>query len=580
MNRSRTERINYAMKAYNYVLDEFLDDKTGHIGSALGNDGYKDDIRKVVKLMDSDLDQLMHPETGGPDQKLVHLNRGSRSLLRCLRAFYVCRRNEGVDIDSTWCNIAGEEFDEFHYNTWDPNTTYRLIEATPTPHVIDAPIPIKRDFRLLVGEIIGCRDKLIPSPHEILNYQHNGMLHSRCEKKFLYESTAEHTCKYLLRVLKAVVERHYTSINDEWSDVKLSDFNKFLIDRGYAPLKGVVVDLILEGSPMNQIEEASIKIQKAFKEFLTRQRRRSIVHASIAIQRFARRYTLRDSKRQITELALGVHDQTVDKQYSEMSKDEEKITGGPCTDTKTSLGGPCENTKKTITQQAATPLLNYTKNEFLSPTPCEFDMGRDNEPPDILDSHNNSDNQSFREMSAPGGYITIDDCRLSSGIRFVTASSDHVNEYELSNNEGDDGYDNKNITTSPDIDDDNSTVSKASIMSATMNPTMVPIPASPETSLKIYFDQFEDELDRVVDSAMFSRDYSASGYDALSSSQTGILEIPVNDNLIPPAPTSIIQCLPGEIVLPNSGDIPDTAEVVKAIQTLPPLPISPEPPPE
>ena len=59
-----------------------------------------------------------------------------------------------------------------------------------------------------------------------------------------------------------------------------------------------------------------------------------------------------------------------------------------------------------------------------------------------------------------------------------------------------------------------STVSNASIMSATMNPTMVPLPASPEVDLRIYFDRFEDELDRVVDSAMFSKDYSTSGYKA------------------------------------------------------------------
>ena len=74
MNRTRMERINYAKKAYKHVLDEFLDDKTGNIDSALKNDGYKDDIRCLVKLTDSDLNQLMHPETGGPDQKLVSLN--------------------------------------------------------------------------------------------------------------------------------------------------------------------------------------------------------------------------------------------------------------------------------------------------------------------------------------------------------------------------------------------------------------------------------------------------------------------------------------------------------------------------
>ena len=129
MNRTRTERTNYAKKAYKHVLDEFLDDKTGNIDSALGNDGYKDDIRCVVKLTDSDLDQLMHPETGGPDQKLVSLNRGSRSLLRCLRAFYICRKNDGFDIDSKWCEIPGEDFDDFRLDIWDPDHTYKLNSA-------------------------------------------------------------------------------------------------------------------------------------------------------------------------------------------------------------------------------------------------------------------------------------------------------------------------------------------------------------------------------------------------------------------------------------------------------------------
>ena len=83
----------------------------------------------------------------------------------------------------------------------------------------------------------------------------------------------------------------------------------------------------------------------------------------------------------------------------------------------------------------------------------------------------------------------------------------------------------------------------------------------------------------MVNSAMLSKDYSTSGCEALSNSQSDIVEIPVNDNLTPPAPTSILQLLRGETLLPGSDDVPDTAEIVKAIQTLPPLPISPEPPP-
>ena len=80
-----------------------------------------------MSLTDLDLDQLIHEKSERLNKKFVYLNRGSRNLLRCLRAFYVYKKNEGFYIDSTWCEVPGEEFDEFHYNTWDPNTTYRLI---------------------------------------------------------------------------------------------------------------------------------------------------------------------------------------------------------------------------------------------------------------------------------------------------------------------------------------------------------------------------------------------------------------------------------------------------------------------
>lgn len=129
MARTVTERTNYAMKAYKHVLDEFLDDTTGNIDSALGNDGYKDDIRKVTKLTDSYLDQLMHQETGGPDKKLLPMNRGSRSILRCLSAFNICQKNDGFDIDSKWCEIPGEDFDDFRLDIWD-----QTIPISLTPH--------------------------------------------------------------------------------------------------------------------------------------------------------------------------------------------------------------------------------------------------------------------------------------------------------------------------------------------------------------------------------------------------------------------------------------------------------------
>ena len=83
----------------------------------------------------------------------------------------------------------------------------------------------------------------------------------------------------------------------------------------------------------------------------------------------------------------------------------------------------------------------------------------------------------------------------------------------------------------------------------------------------------------MVNSAMVSKDYSTSGCETQSNSQTDLIEIPVDGNLTPAAPTSILHLLDGETLLPGSGDVPDTAEIIKAIQALPPLPISPEPPP-
>ena len=67
----------------------------------------------------------------------------------------------------------------------------------------------------------------------------------------------------------------------------------------------------------------------------------------------------------------------------------------------------------------------------------------------------------------------------------------------------------------------------------------------------------------------------------------GILEVPVNDNLTPPAPTSILHLLPGETMLTYVKDVPTTDENFNMIRmvpqniirTVPQPPIPPEPPP-
>ena len=127
---TRKARKEYAKKAYKHVIEEFLEQKIGgNIDKALANSGYNNDITCVVKLRESDLDKLVHEESVGTDVELVPLNRGSRNLLRCLIAFYVCKKNAGIDINSRWCDIPGEDFDNFRLDEWDPEHTYRLDSA-------------------------------------------------------------------------------------------------------------------------------------------------------------------------------------------------------------------------------------------------------------------------------------------------------------------------------------------------------------------------------------------------------------------------------------------------------------------
>ena len=114
MTKTRKEEADYAKLAYKHAIEELLDRNLGgNIDQALDNHGCGGDIRNVVTLTDQDLGQLMHKEGAGQDKKAVHLNPGSRNLLRCLKAFYVCKKNIGVEIESTWCEISGEEFNNF-----------------------------------------------------------------------------------------------------------------------------------------------------------------------------------------------------------------------------------------------------------------------------------------------------------------------------------------------------------------------------------------------------------------------------------------------------------------------------------
>ena len=68
---------------------------------------------------------------------------------------------------------------------------------------------------------------------------------------------------------------------------------------------------------------------------------------------------------------------------------------------------------------------------------------------------------------------------------------------------------------------------------------------------------------------MFSKEYSTSGCKTLNDSTMGVLEVPVNDNLTPPTPTSILHLLPGETMLTYVKDVPTTAENFNIIRTVP-----------
>lgn len=139
-----------------------------------------------------------------------------------------------------------------------------------------------------------------------------------------------------------------------------------------------------------------------------------MICARTTIQKSLRECTVKNNEGQIVGPAMGIQCWDTNIGYTNGLKDEVKntdsifkikTTGGPFESPKTLLGGPCRDTRKNTIQKVATPLLDYNPTESLSPTPYEFDMGKDNEPPDI------------------------------------------------NNDEGNDAYDNRHITVSSDVDD-------------------------------------------------------------------------------------------------------------------------------
>ena len=188
---TRRSQREYAKWAYKYVIEEFLGEKMGgNIDKALAHGGYND-IAQVVKLRDSDIDELMHE--AGPNNQLVDLNRGSKNLLRCLRAFYICKLNDGEPINDTWCDISKETFRDFRLNEYDRNQTYRRT-ATVTQKPKARPSVVKTShsgwigFRAIVGQILGKRGSHF-SPAKVLTLQYTDLNGLQCNIAPLYDQS-------------------------------------------------------------------------------------------------------------------------------------------------------------------------------------------------------------------------------------------------------------------------------------------------------------------------------------------------------------------------------------------------------
>ena len=85
----------------------------------------------VIKLSTTKIDHLQYKVGKGIDQKLADLTVGSKQLVRIVKAFYIYMKNEGVDIDTTWCDISGDVFDKYRLDVFDPNQSYTLA-STPS----------------------------------------------------------------------------------------------------------------------------------------------------------------------------------------------------------------------------------------------------------------------------------------------------------------------------------------------------------------------------------------------------------------------------------------------------------------
>ena len=127
MVKTREQKCTYARASYSYVLKQLMDVKVdGIIDRALTDAGCQGDIRIVIKLSDAEIGRLCYKDGEGEDKKVFDLPVGSKQLVRIVKAFYIHQKSKGIDIDSSWLDITGDDFDTFRMDIYDPDQTYKI----------------------------------------------------------------------------------------------------------------------------------------------------------------------------------------------------------------------------------------------------------------------------------------------------------------------------------------------------------------------------------------------------------------------------------------------------------------------
>ena len=82
------------------------------------------------------------------------------------------------------------------------------------------------------------------------------------EGGYLFSSSDSVGFPNLSRILQAFVKRHKTPIEDDWSNVSLNTFNKFMEDIGYMALDRLVTELLYEGITIDDMASTAVKFKQ------------------------------------------------------------------------------------------------------------------------------------------------------------------------------------------------------------------------------------------------------------------------------------------------------------------------------